>query len=357
MNKQSLSFAALSPILEENRVLPTEKKNQNVPWVVWGEKNNYPLYIFNLYKNVPTLNSAVNTLVDYICGDEVKSSWVYNTPEYISDLVYDVAKSYAIYGGFALCVLRNIAGDIVKIECLDFKNVRSDEHGEYFFYSKDFNKKNSRNVSALKYPKFDKTHTEILSSIFYYKDDKYQTYPTPIYEAAIAACEIEKSIDEFHLNNINNNFNGSCLISFNNGTPDDEVKREIERNFEEKFTGKQNAGRIVIAYNEDKDHAVTIEKLETEDFSERYKTLAERSRQAIFTAFRCTPALLGIPSENNGFAAEEYQSEYVLFYRTMVCPIQKMIVKTLNSITDISLEIVPFTIQFPDVTIKDKNIE
>ena len=94
---------------------------------------------------------------------------------------------------------------------------------------------------------------------------------------------------------------GSVLVSLNNGVPDDEMKEEIEQNFNEKFTGKENAGRVIISYNNDKDHAAEVIKIDTEDFSERYKTLAERTRETIFTTFRITPKLIGISEDNIGF--------------------------------------------------------
>lgn len=356
-NKVKVSFAAIDPYIKENRVLPVEKEVRGLDYVTWGEDNHYPQYLYGLYKNVPTLQSIINTVVDYICGDEIQTNWIYSDNEQMSDLIFDIAKSYAIFGGFALSIIRNKLGEVAKILCLDFRNVRSSKNGEHFYYSSDFADKTYGRIKTICYPKFDKHQTDIMTSIFYYKEDRYSVYPTPLYGAAITACEIEKSIDEYHLNSINNNFMGSVLVSFNNGVPDDNIKSEIERNFNEKFTGKENAGRVVISYGEDKDHALTVEKIDTEDFSERYKSLADRSQQAIFTAFRCTPALVGIPSENNGFAAEEYQSEYVLFYRTMIAPIQKMIVKVLDKITDANNTIKPFSIQFPDATIKDKNID
>lgn len=355
--KLMLSFAAIDKALETHKVENITKEIRGRDYLLWGKDNRYPFYLYDLYKNVPTLHSIIETAVDYICGDEIIGKWVYATEEEISDLIYDIAKSYMIFGGFALSVSRNKRGEVAQISCLDFRNVRSNKDGSKYYYSTDFNKSAYIQQDVKCYPAFTPDNNALVS-IYYYKDDKYSVYPTPIYGAAITACEIEKSIDEYHLNSINNNFMGSVMVSLNNGVPDDNIKAEIEKNFNEKFTGKENAGRVVISYNEDKEHAATIEKIETEDFSDRYNSLAERSQQAIFTAFRCTPALVGIPSKNNGFAAEEYQSEYVLFYRTMIAPIQKMIISHITRVMQNSeIEIKPFTIQFPEGTVKDKNIE
>ena len=356
-NKVKISFAAIDPYIKENKVLPTQKEIRGQEYFAWGDDNRYPQYLYELYSNVPTLQSIINTLVDYVCGDEITSDWIYDNNYAISDLIFDIVKSYAIYGGYALSIVRNKLGDVAHISCLDFRNVRSNKEGTHYYYSADFGEKSYGRIKTLCYPKFEKEQTSVLSSIFYYKDDKYSVYPTPLYGAAITACEIEKSIDDYHLNSINNNFMGSVLLSFNNGVPDDNIKNEIEKNFNEKFTGKENAGRVVISYSEDKEHALTLEKIDTEDFSERYKSLAERSQQAMFTAFRMTPTLVGINDNTKGFAREQYADEYALFNKTMVKPIQKMILRSLSIIIDANIEIKPFTIEFEDNTQTDKNIE
>lgn len=355
--KVKISFAAIDPYIKEHKVLPTQKEIRGQEYFAWGDDNKYPQYLYELYSNVPTLQSIINTLVDYVCGDEIISDWIYDTNYVISDLIFDIVKSYAIYGGYALSIVRNKLGDVAQISCLDFRNLRSNKEGTHYYYSTDFGEKSYGRIKTLCYPKFDKEQTSVLSSIFYYKDDKYSVYPTPLYGAAITACEIEKSIDDYHLNSINNNFMGSVLLSFNNGVPDDNIKNEIEKNFNEKFTGKENAGRVVISYSDDKEHALTLEKIDTEDFSERYKSLAERSQQAMFTAFRMTPTLVGINDNTKGFAREQYADEYALFNKTMVKPIQKMILRSLSNIIDANIEIKPFTIEFEDNTQTDKNIE
>ena len=356
-NKVKISFAAIDPYIKENKVLPTQKEIRGQEYFAWGDDNKYPQYLYDLYSNVPTLQSIINTLVDYVCGDEIISDWIYDTNYVISDLIFDIVKSYSIYGGYALSIVRNKLGDVAHISCLDFRNIRSNKEGTHYYYSADFGEKSYGRIKTLCYPKFDKEQKNVLSSIFYYKDDKYSVYPTPLYGAAITACEIEKSIDDYHLNSINNNFMGSVLLSFNNGVPDDNIKKEIEKNFNEKFTGKENAGRVVISYSEDKEHALTLEKIDTEDFSERYKSLAERSQQAMFTAFRMTPTLVGINDNTKGFAREQYADEYALFNKTMVKPIQKMILRSLSNIIDANIEIKPFTIEFENNTQTDKNIE
>lgn len=348
-----LCFAGIDPYIETHKVIPEEKVVGKI--IKWGVDNKYPVYLDDLYKNVPTLKSVIDTCVDYTSGESVESQSIMDIDE-LHEVIKEIALSYYKYGGFALNVLRNRMGLVSRICVMDFRALRLANDKLTIFYNPDFaTKERMRNIDkAKRLPLFNPEDKTQYSSVLYYKNNKYANYPTPIYEAAITSCEIEKSIDDYHLNNINNGFMGSVVVNLNNGTPDDEMKKEIEHMFTEKFTGKENAGRVVIAFNDDKEHAATIEKIDTEDFSERYNTLATRSRQNIFTAFRCTPTLCGIPTDNNGFSAEEYDQQYSLFYNTVIRPVQKLIVNKLKYVLNADLVIEPFKIDFNNTkNIKD----
>lgn len=359
MNKSvNLSFAAIDRYLYDNIPSNEEKIIPGQNFISWGDNNKFPLYLYTLYTDVATLNSIINGSVDYICGEEIKSNIKNLSQEKIEDVIKDIAMSYMICGTFYISVTRNKIGDIYDIECLDFRKVRSNKKNDVLFYSEDFLTKSYGRGKYIPYPKFNKENRSVGNSIYYYKNNKFNVYGLPMWLGAIKACEIEKSIDEYHLNNINNNFTGSVMVNLNNGIPDDEIKSEIEKNFNEKFTGKENSGRVVISYNDDKEHAATIEKIDTEDFSERYSMLAKRSKENIFTSFRATPSLFGMPSDDKGFSQEQYRDQYALYYSTVIRPIQKTIVKAMNTIFgDNSIEIVPFTVSFESGIVTDKNID
>lgn len=355
-NKIKLSFAAINPYIIDNKQSPIEKEIPGKDVIAWGENNRYPFYLFDLYSNVPTLKSIIDGCVDYIAGEGIKTDEIVDV-DYINELIRDLATSYMIYGGFAINVQRNYAGEIVKLSAMDFRKLRTNKNGSIIYYSNDYNTKTYGRIKYTGYPAFDISKTSDYNSIFYYKNDKYSVYPTPMYGAAITGCELERSIDEFQINSINNGFMGSVLVSLNNGVPDDEIKDEVEKNFNEKFTGKENAGRVVISYSDDKEHAAEITQIQTEDFSARYKALAERSQQQIFTAFRATPALFGIPTNDKGFAKEQYKDQYTLFYNTVIRPIQKLIMSKINMLLNENFELVPFSLDFSDGETNDKNIE
>lgn len=306
-----------------------------------------------MYQDVATLQTIINGTVDFICGDDVQCSvprfdkQVNKDGETIRDIVRKIAADKMIFGGFALQVIRNYIGEVAEIYALDFMRVRTDEKNEIVYYSDDWSKWGAK---YLIYPKF-KPGDQNPTSVYYHKGHLTRTtYPIPLYGAAIIPCELEKSINQFHLNNINNGFMSNLIINFNNGQPNDEQKEEIERCINEKFSGYQNAGRILISYNDSDENKTTVERLDSDDFDDKYTALSERSKSQIFTAFRATPNLFGLPTETTGFSRQEYMESFRLYNRTVVSPLQDDIKGAFDKILGVenSISISPFNIQWDE---------
>ena len=347
--KRHVSFAAIDQYVETNIVLPTEKVT-NRDFVEWGKGNNYPGYLLDLYNNVTTLRSIINGNIDFIIGDDVSilplgerfADGIMNTRgDLITDIVRDLAKDYNLYGGFALQIIRDHNGDVAEIYYIDMRYLRSNKENDVFYYNEHWEKGGRTDV--IKYPKFmnnlnwasmtDEERDRHASSILFVKNVHTQVYPAPMYAASIKACEIERCIDDYHLNAIENGFTSSMIINFNNGDPGDDIKEEIEDDFNEKFSGHQNAGRIMFCWNRDRTSATTITEPKVEDFGNRYHALSTHSRQQIFSAFRAQPLLFGLTSDvNTGFSTEEFEQSFKLYNRTQIRPVQRMIADAFDRI-------------------------
>ena len=341
--RSAFSFAAIDSYLETNIVSPVEKVLAGRDMVEWGARNAYPDYLLDLYNNVPTLRSIINGNIDYVAGDDVTimplqeeftNQEMNRRGDTIREQVKDIAKDFEIYGGFALQVIRNLAGEVAEVYYIDMRYLRTNKEGDVFYYSEKWGK--SSRTDMVVYPAFlpkieweklsDEERNRHASSILFVKNVHSQVYPAPLYAASVKACEIERLIDEFHLSDINNHFVSSAIINFNNGDPGQEIKSEIERGFNEKFCGASNGGRVAFSWNPNKESATDIVEFKMEDFGERYKALSQHSRTQIFTSFRAIPLLFGLTSEvNTGFSTEEFEQSFKLYNRTQIQPVQRMI--------------------------------
>lgn len=352
--RQQFLFRAVDQVMVDNIVEPIEVDSKKGFWL-WGENNDYPQYLDGLYKEVATLRSIIEGTIDFVVGDRIEiDDVVWNevvndkgvTPE---DLCRDLTRDYLKYGGFAVNVVRNKEGKVGGLYYIPLERLRFNEDRSEFYYSKDWSKSIGR-VKFGVYKKFDPQGKDA-SSIYVYTNNRTDVYPAPKWAASVKAAEIERQVNDYHLNSIVNGFSASYLISLNNGVPSETEADEIEENMVEKFTGSGNGGRLVINFSNDKEHSAELSKLETEDAGEKYKSLIERTKSELFTAFRATPNLFGLPTAT-GFSTEEYMEAFKLYNRTAVRPIQNILVRTVNYLIGKEMTIVPFTLEE-----KENNVE
>ena len=350
-NKLQVAFAAIDKNWEDLIPQPTEIEGTK-KYVLYGTDNRYPDYLWGLFNDVSTLKTVVEGIADYVIGNDVICSVsgfekeVNTKGDTMRELIRLLARDYLIYGGYAIQVIRNKVGDIRELYYVDFRYLRSSKKNEVFWYSEEFGKRYVRSSKTVVYPKFIKENRDITSSILYVTNEKSKTYPTPRYSGSIKACEIERNIDSYHLSSLENGFSGSYILNFLNGIPTDEMKAEIEKNVNEKFCGSSNAGRVLINFANGKDNATTLEKLDVQDFGEKYKAAAERAKNQIFTAFRAIPQLFGDMTAATGFNSQEFTESFKVFNRTVCQPIQKTICDSIDKIFNNknSIEITPFSL-------------
>lgn len=365
-NKLNIKFAAIDPYIEDNIIKNVQKEVRGQEFISYGDKNIYPQYLHDLYENVSILKSIILGISDYVGGENILinktefSEQINTNKETIEDIVKQIAIDLELYGGFALNIIRNKLGDIAGIYNLDFRNIRSNKKNTKFYYSDDWTKSYGR-VKTIVYPKFDIEAKDQQTSIFYYKIDKNNTYPSPIWAGAVVSAEILKHIGEFHLNSLYNGLSSDYIVNMNNGIPSDEIKEEIEDNFNDKFGGFNNACRTMLSFNPDIQHRTTIESIPQNNFIDRYNSLYATSIKDIFTAFRIAPALLGLPQENTGFNDNDLEQSFDIVNTTVILPLQKIIKRCFERIFGEKevITITPLSISFKEKNTQstDKNIQ
>lgn len=359
-----VSFAALAPYAERLLLSPEEKIVPGRDWVEWGSKNAFPGYLVDLVGSVATLRTIVLGVADYVLGNGAAvtagpfaDGYINRKRHTVRKLVKDSAQSLGTFGGFAWQLIPDNGGNLAEIYALKLEHLRISKEQDVFYYNENWARSNAN--TTLVFGKWSgkfgtvqdqKTgQVKYAPAVLYVQQWGEGVYPVPLYVAALKACETERCIDEFHLGNIERGFMGSYIVNFNNGAPaTDEIKNEIERNFNRKFAGARNAGRIVFSWNPNKDTATTLQKMEVSDYADKYDTLSKHCRQQIFTAFRANPNLFGIPTESLGFSSEEYESAFKLFNRTIITPLQDAIVEAWGAATGGELTITPFTLDGAD---------
>ena len=346
-------FTAIKPYLINSIPSKEETDLRGKEYVRWGENDEYGNFLYKCYCECPILQSIINGSVDYVCGNDIYltvadlQEKVNREGESFRDVISKVLTDYYIFGNGYMQIVKNLKGEIAELYWLDARFVRTNSRNQAFYYNEDFGKKWGRSKKTVIYPAYMSEGEDDTSVYMFKTKNSRGTYGTPVWEAAIKSVVTEMEIDKFHMAEIQNNFAGSAVINFNNGNPSPEQKAELEKNVREKLGGSENAGNIMLSFNKGKDNATTIERLATDDFDKRYIELAKKTQLQIFTVFGANANLFGVPTENNGFNSEEYQSTFKLYNRTRIRPVQIYISDRMDRLFGMegSVRIEPFSIE------------
>lgn len=348
--KTKLNFSSIVTNTKEIPKLVINPKPDG--WLTYGADNKYPVYLFYLYEHSSQFSSIASSMKDYILGDEVINntnlSTINRKGETFNDLLEKITLDYIIYGGFAFQVVRNKLGGIAELNYIDFRTARTNEDEDKIYINKSWKYDIAKRRTQTKvYERFMRG-TKQPNSIYYYKGHiTREEYPVPMYMAAITSLEISTQIANYHLSNILNNFTPSAVINFNSGSNlSEDVMQEAEDMVYEKFSGTSNAGKIIISFNDSKDNATTIERLQDDGLDNKYQNLATSVKADIYSAFRINECLVGLNKET-GFSKTEFSEAFTLYNKTVIRPIQQDLIDALETVLgEKCIEIKPFSIDW-----------
>ena len=124
------------------------------------------------------------------------------------------------------------------------------------------------------------------------------------------------------------------LINFNNGTPNAEERQALENRIYSKFSGSSNAGKFILAFNDNPESAATIEPIQLSEAHQQYQFLSDESSKKVMVAHRVvSPMLLGI-KDNSGLGnnADELKTASTLMDNTVIRPFQTLLIDAFDCI-------------------------
>ena len=343
-----------------------EKSNKD--WVAYGSDNNYFQYLIDRYNGSPTNNAIINGISEMIYGKGLDALNSNKKPEqyakmislFHKDCVRKLCYDLKLMGQCSMQVIYSKdRKTIAQVEHIPVENLRAEkcnEKGkiEAYYYSDNWSKvKNVKDCTRI--PAFGCSNESI--EIVYVKPYRagYKYYSSPDYAGGLQYSELEEEISNYHLNNILNGLAPSMLINFNNGTPNAEERQMLENRIYQKFSGSSNAGKFILAFNDNPESAATIEPIQLSDAHNQYQFLSDESSKKIMVAHRVvSPMLLGI-KDNSGLGnnADELKTASILMDNTVIRPFQTLLIDAFDSIlayNGISLKLYFKTLQHLEFT-------
>lgn len=350
-----------------------EKNNRD--WVDYGADNNYFQYLIDRYNGSPTNNAAINGISQQIFGKGLNATDSSRKPneyaqmislfkkEVVRKLCYDLK----LMGQCSVQVIYSKdRKKIARLEHIPVETLRAakaNEDGEIpaYYYFKDWSKLKPNEVPK-RIPAYGMSKESI--EIYYIKPYKagFYYYAPVDYQGGLQYAELEEEISNYHLNNIMNGLAPSMLINFNNGTPNQEERQLLEQKIAQKFSGTSNAGKFILAFNDNKEAAADITPVQLSDAHNQYQFLSEESQSKIQVAHRIvSPFLLGIRT-NSGFSsnADEIKTASLLMDNTVIRPFQELLIDCFDNLlayNDISLNLYFTTLQPLEFTEVDSELQ
>ncbi len=328
---------------------PTFEEKRGSKIVKYGDADNYPQYLHELYMTSSIHCAIINTTADMIAGqgitaDEPNSAFLRAAALFDQDLISKLALDIKLYGQFYLCIIWNITRTkITSVEHMPVHTMRAgvkNEEGEvetYYYHHKWGPRTQGEGI-----PKYNPKDTVATKQVYHARryDSQAHYYGLPDYVGATSFIELDKEIAQFHLNNVKNGLFPGLHIAMHNGEPDDGLKRSFERDVKDKFGGSQGAGRVLTTWTNGPEEDPVITPIESGGNHEMFQYLSDRVDSKILSGHGVTsPLLFGLPS-SGGFSssADEMATAYRLYYHNRVKPMQDIIIKAVEELSKTGTE-------------------
>ena len=344
-NNAKVSFVNLSTYTS-----PEIVESKSKEWVEFGADNNYFQFLIDRFNGSATNNACINGISQMIYGKGLDATDSARKPEsyarmislFKKDVVRQLSYDLKLTGQCAIQVIYSKdKKSIAKVEHLPIETLRAEKCGEgdkqvqaYYYHPDWANIKPSD--KPLRIPAFGVSSTPQPIEILYVKPyvAGMYYYSTPDYQGGLQYAELEEEISNYHLNNIMNGLAPSMLINFNNGVPDEEKQTLVENKIKAKFQGSSNAGKFILAFNDDKESAADITPVQLSDAHNQYQFLSDESQKKIMVSHRIvSPMLLGIKDSSGlGNNADELQTASILMHNTVIVPFQELLTDAFDKI-------------------------
>lgn len=341
------------PIVIElsNYVKPPIVESRMDDWVLNGDKNSFFGYVVDRYNGSPTSGALIDAYIDRIYGKGISiANAKSNASEYAALLsilprkeLRKIVADFKLYGSAVGQVRYSKASkrSIAKIEHLDRSMVapnKFDKKGEVpgYWVCDDWSR--TINNKPKFYPRFgtSNNNTEIFEIKPYSFGKSY--FADPDYVQVLQWAMLEEEIANFSVNHIKSGLSAGFILNYNNGIPSEEEQEKIEKRVVYNLTGSNNAGRIIINFNDNKETSPNVDAIPQNANHEQWQFWADEARQQILVGHRVTtPMLFGV-KDNTGLGnnANEMKEGSKLLHETTIRPFQNEILDVLQEIVAVN---------------------
>ena len=327
-------------------------RNSNLGWVKWGQRNDYPQRLSDLYYNSVTHKSCVDFAVTAILGDGVDydameandSELVPNYQYGWDELIERISLDYVLYGSFAIQIIKNRDDKTYSFFHQPMGDVRfspRNEDGviESYWVCSDWTQTGLYPPVELKSFNFTEEEEIKGGKAYLYVYEGYSPdiamYPVPNYVSALKPIQTEIEIERYDLRSVTNNFSASGILTLNR-VDDEEDRNMLIQNIQAMFTGSDNANSLIINFkNNDDEEPATFVKVDKDagNSVNLFEQNNERVISKIVAAHKISnKALIGYEADSAMLGGEGniLNIAFNLYNKTVANKMRRNIVQTVN---------------------------
>lgn len=303
---------------------PEFKEKRGEGYIQYGDRNDYPNYLVDLFNKSAKHNAIVKSKVHYITangwkGSEEAETFIQkvNRMESLDDLTRKVSLDAELFGGYYLEIIWSVTKQLSEIWHLDYTKIRTNKDNTQFWYKEDW--KDNKEKQTV-YAAFNPANP-VGKQILYVKEYRPNMgiYSLPGYFGALNYIESDIEISKHVLGNAQTGFSASKLITLPNGEPSDEEKRNIEKRFTNRFSGSDGK-KFILAFVNDSQRKPIIDDLGASDITkEDFGRVDSLIQTNIFSGHQITtPSIFGIAEAGKLGSRSEMRDGYEIFKNTYV---------------------------------------
>ena len=303
---------------------PEFKEKKGEGYIQYGDRNDYPNYLVDLFNKSAKHNAIIKSKVHYITANGWKGSpeaepfiKKVNRMESLEELTRKVSLDAELFGGYYLEIIWSVTKQLAEIWHCDYTKVRTNKDNTQFWYKEQWA---DRNEKPMVYAAFNPANP-FGKQILYVKEYRPNMgyYSLPGYFGALNYIESDIEVSKHVLGNAQTGFSASKLITLPNGEPSDEEKRNIEKRFTNRFSGSDGK-KFILAFVNDTQRKPIVDDLGTSDITkEDFGRVDSLIQTNIFSGHQITtPSIFGIAEAGKLGSRSEMRDGYEIFKNTYV---------------------------------------
>jgi DNA-binding MarR family transcriptional regulator len=303
---------------------PEYKEKKGEGYMQYGQNNDYPQYLLDLFNKSAKHNAIIRGKVNYIVGngwageqDMVKKV---NRDETLNDLTKKVALDLELFGGAYIQVIWSVmGGQVAELWHCDYTKIRTNKDNTQFWYKEDWKATRNQEKAEI-YNAFNPANPQGVQ-ILYVKEYRpgMNVYSLPGYFGALNYIESDVEVSKHVLGNAQTGFSASKLITLPNGEPSPEEKRLVSKQFDNMYTGADGK-KYLLAFVNDATRKPIVDDLGASDLTkEDFSRVDELIQTNIFSGHQITsPDLFGIAVPGQLGNRQQMRDSYEIFNNTYV---------------------------------------